>query len=140
MGSISEMAGVTKVAGAVPTVGDVYKAAAARGAMDLMQKVAIMKLAEDPEVAAALEAAAAGEEAPMEEAPLAEGGEEGIDPALTEALLEAYSDAGSTDDEDREALLSSAEALEDEEKAAGLRMPTTRDYVYAILQSAGLAQ
>lgn len=135
MGTISEMSGLDKTASTL-TAGDVYKAAAARGAMDLMQKVAIMKLAEDPEVAAAL-AAAMGEEAPVEEAPVEEAVDEG-DPALTEALLEAYSSPDAVDDEDREALLSTAESLEDEEKSAGLNMPTTRDYVYAILKSAGL--
>lgn len=138
MGSISEMAGINKVAGANLTAGDVYRAAAAKGAMDLMQKVAIMKLAEDPEVAAALEAAmAGGEEAPVEEEMASE--EEG-DPALTEALLEAYANPEGADDEDRESLLSTAESFEDEEKAAGLSMPSTRDYVYAILKTAGLVE
>jgi|ADurb_Total_1213_FD_contig_71_935664_length_5440_multi_11_in_0_out_0_7 hypothetical protein len=136
MGTVSEMSGLVKAASAL-TAGDVYKAATARAATDLMQKVAIVKLAEDPEVAEALAEAMGGvEDMPEEDVALEDEG----DPELTDALLEAYAAPDEVDDEDREALLSTAEALEDEEKAAGLAMPTTRDYVYAILKSAGVIE
>lgn len=80
---------------------------------------------------------AAAEEAPAEVAPEGDMGGEMDEEALIEALTELVNNVDTLDEEEQGSVLDAADALEDEEMAAGEKTSTVMDYV-ALLNYLGI--
>lgn len=146
MGSVSELCGVSprpakkgttkkaKVEPKAQSLRDILKQAFRAGDDAAKRQFDFLKMAEElgeePEPADAVGEAAA--EVAMEEEPdvaVEEPMEDEGETELIEELIRAISDPTELSDEDENATLMAAEAVENAEKEAGLNAPTVADYL-----------
>lgn len=128
MGSIKHyLENMQKLANATPAQ-DVEKTAFEA----TLDKLAALKLAQDLAAAAEEEIVPDGEEEIVEEEATEASPDE-----IAEALSEIVNQVETLDDEDQNTILESADALEDEEEAAGEKVSSVMDYV-ALLNYLGL--
>jgi hypothetical protein len=132
MGSVANICGVKKTVNEKPSFKELLKHAFMAGNSDMQRRYDFLKLAEELGEEEGLDKAvdeAAAEIALEEEPAIAVEPEADGETELIEELIRAISDPTTMSDEDEDATLRAAEAVENSEKAAGVDAPTVADYV-----------